>query len=122
MFGENVEETYGRLISLFSILFEKRIIPIIIGGSQDLLYANYRAYDGFKNTVNIVNIDPIFDVGDSSKPTNNLSYVSKIILEKPHNLFNYSNLGFQTFLNSQEEIVVSMYQKDLFFRKITKIT
>ena len=102
--GENVEETYGRLISLFSILFEKRIIPIIIGGSQDLLYANYRAYDGFKNTVNIVNIDPIFDVGDSSKPTNNLSYVSKIILEKPHNLFNYSNLGFQTFLNSQEEI------------------
>ena len=102
--GENVEETYGRLISLFSILFEKRIIPIIIGGSQDLLYANYRAYDGLKNTVNIVNIDPIFDIGDSSKPTNNLSYVSKIILEKPHNLFNYSNLGFQTFLNSQEEI------------------
>ena len=90
--GENVEQTYGRIISLTSILFEKNIIPIIIGGSQDLLYANYRAYDSFKNTVNLVNIDSNFDLGDSSKPINNLSYLGKIILEEPHNLFNYSNL------------------------------
>tara|TARA_Y200000002_G_scaffold367967_1_gene360539 strand:+ start:2643 stop:3830 length:1188 start_codon:yes stop_codon:yes gene_type:complete len=102
--GENVEQTYGRIISLTSILFEKNIIPIIIGGSQDLLYANYRAYDSFKNTVNLVNIDSNFDLGDSSKPINNLSYLGKIILEEPHNLFNYSNLGYQTYHNPQEEI------------------
>ena len=102
--GENVEQTYGRLISLLSILFEKGIIPLIVGGSHDLLYANYRSYDSFKSTVNIVNIDSNFDLGDSSKPINNLSYLGKIILDEPHNLFNYSNLGFQTYHNSQEEI------------------
>lgn len=102
--GENVEQTYGRIISMLSILFEKNIIPIIIGGSHDLLYANYRAYDSFKNTVNIVNIDSNFDIGDSAKPINNLSYLGKIILDEPHNLFNYSNLGYQTYHNSQEEI------------------
>ena len=102
--GENVEQTYGRIISMLSILFEKNIIPIIIGGSHDLLYANYRAYDSFKSTVNIVNIDSNFDIGDSAKPINNLSYLGKIILDKPHNLFNYSNLGYQTYHNSQEEI------------------
>ena len=102
--GENVEQTYGRIISLTSILFEKNIIPIIIGGSQDLLYANYRAYDSFMKTVNIVNIDSNFDLGDSAKMINNLSYLGKIILEEPHNLFNYSNLGYQTYHNSQEEI------------------
>ena len=102
--GENVEQTYGRIISMLSILFEKNIIPIIIGGSHDLLYANYRAYDSFKSTVNIVNIDSNFDIGDSAKPINNLSYLGKIILDEPHNLFNYSNLGYQTYHNSQEEI------------------
>ena len=102
--GENIEQTYGRIISMLSILFEKNIIPIIIGGSHDLLYANYRAYDSFKNTVNIVNIDSNFDIGDSAKPINNLSYLGKIILDEPHNLFNYSNLGYQTYHNSQEEI------------------
>ena len=61
-------------------------------------------YDSFQNTVNIVNVDSNFDIGDSSKMINNLSYLSKIVLEKPHNLFNYSNIGFQTFHNSQEEI------------------
>jgi arginase family enzyme len=102
--GENFEQTYGRIISMLSILFEKNIIPIIIGGSHDLLYANYRAYDSFKSTVNIVNIDSNFDIGDSAKPINNLSYLGKIILDQPHNLFNYSNLGYQTYHNSQEEI------------------
>ena len=102
--GENVEQTYGRIISMLSILFEKNIIPIIVGGSHDMLYANYRAYDSFKNTVNIVNIDSNFDLGDSAKPINNLSYLGKIILDEPHNLFNYSNLGYQTYHNSQEGI------------------
>tara|TARA_B100000524_G_C23647165_1_gene368868 strand:- start:860 stop:2047 length:1188 start_codon:yes stop_codon:yes gene_type:complete len=102
--GETVDETYGRMISILTILFKKKIIPIVLGGSQDLLYANYRAYDSFQNTVNIVNVDSNFDIGDSSKMINNLSYLSKIVLEKPHNLFNYSNIGFQTFHNSQEEI------------------
>ena len=35
--GNEIKETYSRLVSLLTILFEKKIIPIIIGGSQDLL-------------------------------------------------------------------------------------
>ena len=55
---------------------KKRIIPIIIG-SQDLVYANYRVYDELK-TVNIVNIDSNFDLGDSSKDMNNMSFLGKL--------------------------------------------
>ena len=102
--GNNAEESYGRLVSLMTILLKKNIIPVLIGGSQDLLYSIYRSYDSFQNTVNIVNVDPNFDLGDSSRPINNLSYLGKIILEEPHNLFNYSNIGYQTYHNSQEEI------------------
>jgi formiminoglutamase len=92
------------LQSVVSILLQNKIIPIIIGGTQDLTYANYRSYDFLEKTVNIVNIDSNFDLGDSSKPIKNNSFLGKIILDKPHNLFNYSVLGYQTYFNSQEEI------------------
>ena len=41
--------------------------------------------------INIVNIDKSFDLGDSSKPIKMNSYLGKIILEQPYNLFNYSS-------------------------------
>jgi arginase family enzyme len=102
--GESVEDTYFALQTTISILIEKNIIPIIIGGSQDLTYANYRAYDTMAPMVNIVNVDCNFDLGDSAKPIKNNSFLGKIILEQPYNLFNYSTLGYQTYFNPQEEI------------------
>jgi formiminoglutamase len=102
--GETVEDTYFALQTTVTILLEKNIIPIIIGGSQDLTYANYRAYDNLTNMVNVVNVDSNFDLGDSAKPIKNNSFLGKVILEQPYNLFNYSILGYQTYFNSQEEI------------------
>ena len=102
--GASVEDTYFALIQIVSSLVNANIVPVIIGGSQDLTYANYRAYDKISSMVNIVNVDKSFDLGDSSKPINNGSYLGKIILEQPYNLFNYTAIGFQTYFNSQEEI------------------
>ena len=102
--GETVGDTYFALQDTISTLIKKEIIPIIIGGSQDLTYANYRAYDGITAMINIVNVDSNFDLGDSSKPIKNNSFLGKVILEQPYNLFNYSTLGYQTYFNSQEEI------------------
>ena len=102
--GETVEDTYFALRETLSILIEKKIIPLILGGSQDLTYANYRAYDTFSPMVNIVNVDCNFDLGDATESIKNNSYLGKIILDKPYNLFNYSTIGYQTYFNSQEEI------------------
>ena len=102
--GESVEDTYFALKTAVNILVKKNIIPIILGGSQDLTYANYRAYDNLIPMVNIVNVDCKFNLGDSSKPIKNDSFVGKIILDEPYNLFNYSTIGYQTYFNSQEEI------------------
>ena len=102
--GESVEDTYFALKTTVTILIGKNIIPIIIGGSQDLTYANYRAYDTLAPMVNVVNIDSRFNIGDSAKPMKNDSFVGKIILDQPYNLFNYATLGYQTYFNSQEEI------------------
>ena len=63
--GASVNDTYFAVSQLIKSLLEQKIIPIIIGGSQDLTYANYRAYDTIRPMINIVNIDKSFDVGDS---------------------------------------------------------
>ena len=76
----------------------------MIGGSQDLTYPNYRAYDKLGQPVNLVSVDNRFDLGELDPRINSYNFLHHIIMDKPNNLFNYSNLGFQTFFNSQEEI------------------
>ena len=102
--GASVQDTYFALRTTVSELIKKKIIPIIIGGSQDLTYPVYRAYDDLIPMVNIVNVDCSFNLGDSSKPIKNNSFIGKIILDEPYNLFNYANIGYQTYFNAQEEI------------------
>jgi formiminoglutamase len=102
--GNSVTDTYFAVSEIISDLLNKNIIPIIIGGGQDITYVNYRAYDKLEQTVNITAVDSRFDIGDLEDPLTSQSYLSKVIMQKPNNLFNYSNVGYQTYFNAQEEI------------------
>lgn len=102
--GETVEDTYFAVKQLISKLVKANVIPVMLGGSQDLLYAQYRSYDDIGGMVNLVNIDAQFDLGNSEEALSNKSYLGRIVMEAPYKLFNFSNLGYQTYFNSQEEI------------------
>ncbi|MCC4227083.1 formimidoylglutamase [Zunongwangia profunda] len=102
--GDTVKDTYFAVEKTVAALVKMEVIPVILGGSQDLIYAQYRAYDTLDEMVNLVNVDARFDLGDAEQVISNKSYVSKIIVNEPYNLFNYSNIGYQTYFNSQEEI------------------
>ena len=102
--GESLSDTYYALKIIIAECVRKEVIPILIGGSQDLTYALYRAFDDLDQMVNLVSVDSQFDLGNSALPITHKSYVGKIIVDQPYNLFNYSNLGYQTYYNSQEEI------------------
>ena len=102
--GNSVSDTYFAVSEIISFLLKKNIIPIIIGGGQDITYVNYRANDQLEQTVNITAVDSRFDLGDLEDDLTSQSYLSKIIMQQPNNLFNYSNVGYQTYFNAQEEI------------------
>ncbi len=102
--GASIKDTFFAVRQITETLVKKQIIPIFLGGTQDLTYAIYRAYDKLDQMVNLVNVDSRFNLGDSNQPMTSKSYVGKIIVDQPYNLFNYSNIGFQTYFNSQEEI------------------
>jgi arginase family enzyme len=102
--GNSTNDTYFALRKVAAHLIKNRIIPIVIGGSQDLTYALYRAYDELEQMVNLVSIDSKFDFGKEDGGVLSTSYLTKIIIDEPNNLFNYCNIGYQTYYNSQEEI------------------
>lgn len=102
--GETIEDTYFALQQMAKSLLKNNCIPIIIGGTQDLTYPLYRAYDGLEQMVNLVTIDSKFDFGKEKDPLTADSYLTKIIIDEPNNLFNFSNVGYQTYYNAQEEI------------------
>ncbi|MFL9843817.1 formimidoylglutamase [Flavobacterium rhizosphaerae] len=102
--GETLTDTYYAIKEIVAELIKNKIIPIIIGGSHDMAYGVYRAYDRLEQMVNYVSIDSRFDLGSENEPLSSRSYLTRIIVDEPNNLFNYSNIGFQTYYNSQEEI------------------
>ena len=102
--GDKIEDTYFALHKVVSFLLKNNVIPIVLGGTQDLTYPLYRSYDELEQMVNLVSIDSKFDLGKEEQYLSSSSYLTKIIVDEPNNLFNFSNVGYQSYYNSQEEI------------------
>ncbi|TMU55619.1 formimidoylglutamase [Flagellimonas algicola] len=102
--GDTVEDTYFVVKEVVAGLLEEQIIPIIIGATQDITFPTYRAFDKIKEMVNLVSIDSRFDFGEEEELISSHSYMTRIITDKPNNLFNFSNIGYQSYFNAQEEI------------------
>lgn len=110
--GHTVEDTYFALTTILVELLGRNIVPIILGGSQDLTFAQYKAYEKIGRIINIAAIDPQFDLGTSGEKLDSKSYMSHIILQQPNYLFNYTNIGFQTYFVDQQAITL---MKNLYF-------
>jgi len=101
--GETIEDTYVAVKMLVADLLKRNILPVVIGGSQDLTYGMYRGYDTQEQAVNLACVDSKIDVvADVDNPSE--SFMTRIIMEAPTNLHNFSVVGYQTYFNSQEEI------------------
>ncbi len=101
--GNTLSDTYFAVQKIVRYLLEKKCIPIILGGSQDITYALYRAYDSIQKNVNICAVDRKFDLGLLSEKENADTYLNRILVEEPQKLFNFYNLGHQSYYISQEE-------------------
>ncbi|MBN2747133.1 MAG: formimidoylglutamase [Bacteroidales bacterium] len=110
--GETVDDTYFAVRNVIAELIDNRITPIIIGGSQDLTYANYLAYEKQGKIINLATIDSSFDLGTSEEVFDSKSYISKIILHQPNYLFNFTNIGYQSYFVDYE--AVNLMRKLLF--------
>jgi formiminoglutamase len=96
--GHDLDETYVRISEVCRILLENNVLPVIIGGSHDLDYGQYTAYEGMEKLISFLNVDSHLDLEDKRDSVPNRKHINKILLHEPNYLFSYTHLAYQTYL------------------------
>jgi len=89
--GNELKDTYFAVANVVSELVKINAIPIVIGGSQDLIFSVYKGYEKLEQLVNICSIDHSLDLGVTNEEINSNGYLSQILIHRPCYLFNHTN-------------------------------
>jgi formiminoglutamase len=96
--GHDLNETYVRISEVCRMLLEKNVLPVIIGGSHDLDYGQYCAYETMEKLVSFLNVDAMLDLEDKSETLPSRHHIHKVLMHEPNYLFSYTHLAYQTYL------------------------
>ena len=102
--GEKNNDTYQLLTDVLVECELRNLFALIIGGGQDLTISQYRSCIGLGKLSNMVSFDSRFDFGKDDINITSESYFSEIIKMQPNVLFNFTNIGYQTYYNTQDSI------------------
>lgn len=102
--GATEADTYFAFLKIQQELLKKKCTLIIIGDDPALAYWQFRAFDAVTHQVNLSCIDNRFRLGNDAEELSGFNYLSKIITNEPHSLFDYTHLGYQTYFVAQEEL------------------
>ncbi len=101
--GKTVKDTYIALTDIVYELLKEELVVIFLGGSKDLIIPVCRAYKKGKKAFSLCSAEPKFDVGDINDIVSSDTYLSEVI-NNNNKLFNYSNIGYQSYYNSLKDI------------------
>lgn len=102
--GIDLDETHGRLSEVCHTLIQHNVLPVVLGGSHDLSYGQYTAYENMEKLISLLNVDAFLDMDDDKSLPLNQRHIHKILLHEPNYLFNYSHLAYQSYLIDQQAI------------------
>ncbi len=101
--GAELKDTFHAIKNVVTELVKQNVIPVIVGGTQDLTMAMYKGYEGLEQMVNLCSIDYSFDLGQPESDIHSEGYLSHLLLQRPCYLFNHSNIGLQAPFASKAE-------------------
>lgn len=97
--GAKLEDSYLRIKEVCEILIDEGVLPIIIGGTHDLDYGLYMSFEKFNKLISVLNIDSVLDMAGDDSEGMCRHHTHKILVHEPNYLFNFTNLGYQSYLN-----------------------
>ncbi|MBX7126953.1 MAG: formimidoylglutamase [Cyclobacteriaceae bacterium] len=96
--GHDLDETYTRISEVCRILLENNTLPVLLGGSHDLDYGQYRGYEDMEKLISLLSIDATIDLDDNKAAPPAASHTHRILLHEPNYLFSYTHLAHQSYL------------------------
>lgn len=109
------EDFYEVLAYVVEILLKNNKTVILLGGSNDIAYAQYMGYENLDREIDYVHVDARLDLMDSEIFMDNQSFNHRIFKHQPSHLFNFANLGHQRYFVSQPSLKLI---KDMNFQAI----
>jgi formiminoglutamase len=96
--GIDLDETYVRVSEVCRMLLENNVLPIILGGTHDIDYGQYRGYEEMEKLVNFLNIDAFLDLEDTKDSSPSRQHIHQLLLHEPNYLLSYTHLAHQSYL------------------------
>lgn len=93
----NINDTYFALRDVLQDLREKKVIALVLGGSQDLTLGMSMAFSSEKMFWNLTTFDARLDFGFGKEKLNSRNYLDSICKEKAASRLNYINIGQQSY-------------------------
>lgn len=100
--GITLEDTYLRLKEIVEALLLENTLPLLIGGSHDLDFGQYLAYENLHKPVNMVMIDSHIDMEEDHELPLSRRHLHQILMHEPHYLFNFSQVAYQSYFTEPE--------------------
>ena len=100
--GNKISDTNYALEKIINSFVKNQIFVITVGGSQNLTTSLYYSIKPLLSSINLVSINNKLDFTKNNNTEE--SYLSRIILDDENNLNQFSNIGYQKHLISQDEI------------------
>ncbi len=94
--GPELEESQARLREVCEFLMTYNVIPLIVGGSQEMVLGQYRAYEAQERLISVMNVDARLDMEDEDEASK--SFLTSLLTHQPNYLFSYNHLAHQSYL------------------------
>ena len=104
--GLTLEDTYQRLREIVGALLEENTLPLLIGGSHDLDYGQFLAYEPQDRPISFAVVDARPDMAepDSAAPAED-SHLRRMLVHEPNFVFSCAHLAHQQYLTPPEILV-----------------
>ncbi|OLE52396.1 MAG: hypothetical protein AUG74_21595 [Bacteroidetes bacterium 13_1_20CM_4_60_6] len=87
-------------------LLHLKVLPIIIGGSHDLTFAQYTGYQDQQRNINLSIVDSMIDFHDEQEELNDENFLGRIFVAEPTCLFDANVIAHQTHLTTSQALDV----------------
>jgi len=101
--GNTFTDTYVALREIIEYLLLNNVVTVLIGGTQELTFPVFQAFESLKPSINLVTIDRTIDLIKESVKSSADSYLTELLFKK-RRLFKYCNLGHQQYLADKNNL------------------